>query len=228
VLSIGLGDGKMCAAALAWPEVEELVVVELSGALDEILRRTPQGEAVFGSERLRLIHDDGRRWLLAHPEERFDLVLAWPLHAAHAGSGNLFSLEFFALLRARLAPGGLVYLRSADLYSTARTLALAFPHAVRLRGSRYLAGAAPFAIDPARLGVARADVLAWVEADRETILAATAEAPVNRDLAPNSEFYLTYRYARVLETWGGGEDGGDRYREADRARLERWVAPTPP
>ena len=74
----------------------------------------------------------------------------------------------------------------------------------------------------------RSDVLAWVEADRGTILAATAEAPVNRDLAPNSEFYLTYRYARVLETWGGGEDGGDRYREADRARLERWVAPTPP
>lgn len=221
VLAIGLGDGKMAATVLSVPEVEELVVVELNAALRRLLAATPQGRWLEASGKLRVIHDDGRRWVQANPGERFDLVLLWPLHAAHAYSGNLYSLEFLELLAARLADGGLLYLRTADSYSTARTLATVFPHLVRIQKDRYVASLRPIRFVPGRHGVDREQLAGRLQADRRLILERTAGAPLNRDLRPNAEYYLTYPWAGVLTTWGRrvGEYGGD-----DPKRFDRWIA----
>lgn len=220
ILSIGLGDGKMCAAAAAQPGVEELVVVELNSALPRVLAETHQGEALFASDKVHLIVDDGRRWLLANPDERFDVILMWPLHAAHANSGNLYSAEFFALLRSHLAPGGLIFSRSADPFSTARTIASEFDHVVRLDSYSYVASDSPLSFVPSRTGLSAEEVARQLEADRTTILRETAGAPLNRDFRPNSEYYLTYPYTAWLRTWGVIPDG---YRTLDEERLARLV-----
>jgi spermidine synthase len=222
VLSIGLGDGRMCAAAAAHPSVEDLVVVELNGALASVLEQTPQGQSLFGSEKLRLLTDDGRRWLLANPDEKFDVVLMWPLHAAHAYSGNLYSAEFFALVRAHLAPGGVLFARSVDTYSTAKTIALGFEHVVRADDSSYIASDAPLRFSAQRAELSPAEIAALLGADRELILRETAAAPLNRDLRPNTEYYLTYPYVSVLQTWGHKDNA---YRAADTRWAEALIVP---
>lgn len=205
VLSVGLGDGKMAASVIASPAVERLVVVELNAVLSRVLDSTAQGRAVAASPKLELIVDDGRRWLLANPQERFDLILLWPLHAAHAYSGNLFSLEFFELAAAHLGDGGLLYTRTADAYSTARTLATVFPRLLRLGATRYVAGSRPLRFDRRRLPISPAAAAATIQADRGLVLERTAGAPLNRDLHPRAEYYITYPWAWVLRTRGEPE-----------------------
>ena len=140
VLSIGLGDGHMAATAVQSRDVEELVIVELNGTLDHVVSRTGQGKALLTSEKTSYVVDDGRRWLLANPAEKFDVIMMFPLHAAHAFSGALYSLEFFEILASHLTDGGILFLRTVDLYSTAKTLATVFPHVLRLDSSVYMAG----------------------------------------------------------------------------------------
>ena len=72
-----------------------------------ILNHTAQGRHVLESGKLRYVVDDGRRWLLAHPQETFDLIMMFPLHAAHAFSGALYSVEFFRFWPPIFAPRGL-------------------------------------------------------------------------------------------------------------------------
>lgn len=199
VLCIGLGDGLICNAAVADERVEEVVIVELNSGLKDMLCRTEQGRAIFESGKVRFIVDDGRRWLLANPGERFDVITMFPLHAAHAGSGALYSAEFARLMHQRLTPGGALYSRTQDLYCSARTLAAEFPHVLRIDRSVYVASDREFTFDADRLP-AGFEVAARVTADRDLILDGTAGARINRDLRPNSEYYLTYPYARYLAT----------------------------
>jgi spermidine synthase len=217
VLSIGLGDGRMCAAAVANDDVENLVVVELNGALDDVLAQTPQGRTLFASDKLDLIVDDGRRWLLANPNERFDVILMWPLHAAHAGSGNLYSLEFFELLRSRLTDGGILFARSVDAYSTARTIASTFENVVRIDELTYVASATKFKFHPTRAQLSVTEIAQRLEANRDTILLETEGSALNRDFRPNSEYYFTYPHAQSLQTWGGAARGY-------RGQQSGWVA----
>jgi spermidine synthase len=200
VLSIGLGDGQMAATAALWPEVEELIVVELNSALERVMHDTAAGKSVLLSPKVKYIIDDGRRWLLAHPEEKFDVILMFPLHAAHAYSGNLYSLEFLELVSKQLSDRGILFLQTVDRYSTAKTLATVFPHVLRLDGSMYMASRSAFRIREERLPTTAAVTVPRIAADQDDILKYTSDARVNTDLSPNSEYYITYPFVSALQT----------------------------
>ncbi len=200
VLSIGLGDGQMAATAVKSREVQELVVVELNGTLARVLRQTTHGETVLASGKTRYVVDDGRRWLLANAGEKFDMIMMYPLHAAHAYSGSLFSKEFLGILASHLETGGILAVRTVDLYSTARTVATVFPHVFRLDTSVYIASGGPIHFDRTRLPASPQEVVRRITADRATILAHTGDARLNTDLRPNSEFYVTYPFVHALQT----------------------------
>ena len=202
VLAIGLGDAQMAATAVLWPEVEEVVIVELNSTLSGVLEETVPGATVLRSPKTRLEVDDGRRWLLANPRERFDVIMMFPLHAAHAHSGALYSREFLEIAGRHLDPGGLLLVRSVDLFSTARTIATVFPHVLRLEGSVYLAGFTRFGWRTERLTMPAADLVARIEADGDLIRARTEGARLNTDFTLNSEYYITYPFAWTLQTRG--------------------------
>ena len=220
VLCIGLGDGQMAATAVQWKDVEELVVVELNGTLDRVMSRTGQGKALLTSEKTSYVVDDGRRWLLANPAEKFDVIMMFPLHASHAFSGALYSLEFFEVLAGHLTDGGILFLRTADPYSTAKTLATAFPHVLRIDNIVYMAGFREFQFDESRLPSPAAETMPHITADRDVILANTREARINTDLRPNSEYYVTYPFVSYLQTRGNGPGV---YRAKDKDRFQRLV-----
>jgi spermidine synthase len=222
VLCVGLGDGKIAAAILQDPSLKELIIVELSSALVEVLRQTPQGKFVLDSPQTTLVLDDGRRWLQAHPEERFDVISSWPLYAAWAHSGNLYSLEYFQLLKKHLAPEGVLLTGSADMFSTAKTLATVFPHVIRAGRSFYVASLSPIRFDLARAAMTREELLNYVEADRDTILGGTSDSRINYDFHPNAEYYVTYPHAWTLQIRGRRDDD-PVYRLPEESKVERLL-----
>ncbi|MCA1561613.1 MAG: fused MFS/spermidine synthase, partial [Acidobacteria bacterium] len=103
---IGLGGGATPGAVSQHDATVDLV--ELSSSVVE-------GAAwfshinydVINRPNVRVRIDDGRNFLLS-ASNRYDVVTADLIQPEHAGAGNLYSREYFSLVRGALAPGGLV------------------------------------------------------------------------------------------------------------------------
>ena len=109
---IGLGSGGTAYAAAGRPETEALDCVEIVGGQIQTLRVLHQRTGYPGlggllhDPRIRFVVGDGRRYVM-RSRDRFDVIEADALRPGSAYSGNLYSREYFDLLRSRLKPGGL-------------------------------------------------------------------------------------------------------------------------
>lgn len=105
VLVIGWGSGMTAGAALD-TGAELVRVVELER---EVIAGSQPFQPYAGwplrDRRLELIEDDGRR-VLASSETRYDVIVSEPSNPWISGCSNLFTLEFFELVSARLNEGG--------------------------------------------------------------------------------------------------------------------------
>lgn len=134
-LVIGFGTGITAGALLAYPELERRVVAEL---LPSVVRAASTFEGNFqaaSDPRLDIRLRDGRRELLRNPD-RYDLITLEPPPPSAAGVANLYSSDFYALARSRLAEGGLVAQwlplptqNNEDTRSLVRSFLDVFPHA---------------------------------------------------------------------------------------------------
>ena len=112
VAVIGVGSGDTAYGAAGRAEVESVIAVEILGSQISLLRDfdaqggDPGLHALLSDPRIEIRVDDGRA-LLRRDREHFDVIEADALRPTSAYAGNLYSLEYFALLRERLAPGGL-------------------------------------------------------------------------------------------------------------------------
>lgn len=106
-LVIGLGGGAT-AGAVGIHDGVDLDVVELS---DSVVRGAHcLGDINYGLFERPNVHmrvDDGRNHMLL-TRRRYDVLTADVIHPIFAGSGNLYSAEYFRLVRQVLKPGGMV------------------------------------------------------------------------------------------------------------------------
>jgi len=105
VLVIGFGTGTYTEALLKIPSVKKITLVELCASAVRNLMKIPAMNRLLTDERVDLIIDDGRRILL-RTEDRYDLIASDPLNIRSGYSNNLYSREFFSLVKSRLEPGG--------------------------------------------------------------------------------------------------------------------------
>ena len=155
VAIIGLGSGDTAWAATCRPETHSVTVFELSAPQPGLLRRFVARESMpalanfLRDGRLRLVFDDGRS-SLEHGTARYDMIEADALRPYSAGSGNLYSVEFFSTCARRLKPGGLVCSWAPTLRVYA-SFCRAFPNALEIDaggGAIILIGAdAPIALN---------------------------------------------------------------------------------
>ena len=105
-LVIGLGTGRTAriVEAMGFGSVD---VAEIApGIVDGATRFFPHiNGSVLGKPNVKLILEDGRNSLLLHPK-KYDLITIEISSVWFAGATNLFSREFYALVRSRLKPGG--------------------------------------------------------------------------------------------------------------------------
>jgi len=155
LLIIGIGSGGTPYSAGLRPETRSILAVELVAsqlpALTTFARNTASAplQALFADPRYRLVVGDGRR-ALAHTDQRFDLIQADAVQPWRAGSGLLYSREFFEQARARLATGDLMA-QWMPTERTAVTFRQVFPYGVQIGEFMLLGGNEPVVYQPEAL-----------------------------------------------------------------------------
>jgi spermidine synthase len=108
---IGLGSGDTAYSAAGRYETAEVCVVEIIGSQAEAMKRQQERhpsvalKAFLSRDNIRHVHADGRRFLMM-TDQRFDIIEADALRPNSAGSGILYSEEYYRLVSRRLKPGG--------------------------------------------------------------------------------------------------------------------------
>ena len=108
-LLISFGVGSTAEALTSAREIERIDVVDISRDMVEFSEVVfgPQRRSPAADPRVRVFIEDGRFYLLT-TGERYDLITAEPPPLMMAGVVNLYTQEYFDLLKRRLREGGYV------------------------------------------------------------------------------------------------------------------------
>lgn len=157
MLIIGLSSGSWAQIAANEPGVEDVTVVEINPGYTPLIRQRAGVAGLLANPKVHIVIDDGRRWLVAHPDRRFDFILMNTTFNWRANIANLLSEDFLRLIREHLNPGGVLYYNTTYSGRVQLTGATCFSHALRI--SNFLAVSdSPLVFDRIRL---RAALLAW-------------------------------------------------------------------
>lgn len=205
---VGLGSGDTAwGAACRRDATREVVVFEIIApqrrllqALARAKEAPPELDAFLEDPRVRHVVADGRN-AIDRGSTLYDVIEMDALFPGSAGSGNLYSVDFFARCARKLRPGGLM----AAWAPTPRVFAsfrAAFPHVLEMKDRTILVGSPnpiPFEPEEWQKRALAKDVLAYLgdgraqEVLRDYLLTARPAgdpevAEVNRDLLPRDEF----------------------------------------
>jgi predicted membrane-bound spermidine synthase len=216
-LAVGLGAGSTAWGLLQDERLGSVECVELCGGEIELIRRLAQSHGstesrqILEDPRSKLVVADGRRALLT-AKEPFDVITVDAMRPNGASAGNVYSLEFYQLVREHLAEGGL-FAQWIPTNRVLTTVKQVFPHVLSMevpggRGRFFIAANEPLGFDRHRLqselerrssvfsGGQRAS-LAQFAASVEPKVERAGGAPepvaphqLNTDLFPRDEYFL--------------------------------------
>jgi spermidine synthase len=215
-MAVGLGIGATPYGMSRDPRLGHLDVVEICGGEIDLLhvladRGAVEMERLFSDPRVDIHVGDGRKFLLSS-KERFDVLTVDVVRPQAAFSGNLYSVEFYELLRSRLDADGLV----SQWQATPRVLNSAtevFPHVLRFTvpsydGSQFMvASQKPItfdraavlerfrALEPTKMfspaqAASLLQFLSTVEPGEVSVVRRIPDDGLNHDLAPRDEYFL--------------------------------------
>jgi predicted membrane-bound spermidine synthase len=216
-LAVGLGAGSTAWGLLQDDRLASVECVEICGGEIELIRHlamqkgSPESRQLLDDPRSRLLVGDGRKHLLATTDP-YDVITVDAMRPNGASAGNVYSEEFYELVAAHLAPGGL-FAQWVPTKRVLETVKQVFPHVVVMevpggRGEFLLASDRPVPVDQTALAerlaarsgglreVQRASVRAFVEGVSPRIERAGGPAPsvpetaLNSDLFPRDEYFL--------------------------------------
>jgi len=104
-----------------------VTAVEINPGYLGSMQEHPQIASLPTNPKVKFIIDDGRRWLRAHPEEKFDFIAMNTIIHYREFSSALLSQEFLKVVRAHLAPGGLAFWNCTGSGRAANTGVSVFP-----------------------------------------------------------------------------------------------------
>ena len=109
VLVIGMGAGVTAGAVSIDPRVDRVTIAEIEPLVPEVVSEyfSDYNFSVASSPKVQFRIDDGRHFLLT-TDETFDAITSDPLDPWVKGAANLYTREFWELVRERLNPGGVV------------------------------------------------------------------------------------------------------------------------
>jgi spermidine synthase len=212
VLIIGFGGGYSALFYKSIPDVDEIVVVELLGDIAPFLTRNlDSARLTLDDPRITYIVDDGRRYLNAFPDEKFDLISIDPLRDHTAGHNNSYSEEALAIYRSHLTPNGVLCAWMDEFHIIPHTMARAFPYVDQFANDLMVAANQPIVYDreymkqaaesyahlteelygsAGMVTLAGSSILDHFLRDQSQILMDEKEKPILRDMTPWLEYYL--------------------------------------
>lgn len=162
VLMIGLASGSWGQVLVNHPQLHSLTVVEINPGYLELISQFPQVASLLKNPKVKIVTDDGRRWLMENPERKFNVIVTnttfnWREHAS-----NLLSVEYLRLVRRHLKSGGVYFYNTTSSPEVFLTGTTVFPYGMRV-GNALALSDTPIEIDTERL---RATLLAYKIDDR--------------------------------------------------------------
>jgi len=211
ILVIGLGGGNTLFTLTTLPSVEQIVVVELIKNLGPFIsQHLPIPNLALHDPRVIYIEDDGRRYLYAHQDARYDMIIIDPLRRTTAGHDSLYSKEAFELYRSHLAEGGIFCLWHDESHIIPATLVSVFPEADIFRdfavasnqpihydfdfmnsaADSYLTEASGLVMSSTADRINPTTVLSQFRRDRDQVLVEEQGTITLTDMNPYLEYYL--------------------------------------
>lgn len=212
ILVIGFGGGYSALFYKSIPEVDEIVVVELLGDIAPFLKENVDAARLtLEDPRLTYLVDDGRRYLNAFPDEKFDLISIDPLREHTAGHNNLYSEEALEIYRNHLTPNGVLCAWMRNFHAVPHTVAQVFPYVDQFENEFMVAGSQPIVYHTeymeraaqsyasltreiygpdGTVSLGAASSLSFFLRDQDQILKDEAHKQTLRDMAPQLEYYL--------------------------------------
>ena len=149
VLVIGLSSGSWVQVVANDPQVQDITVVEINPGYLSLIAKHKEVEPLLRNPKVHIVIDDGRRWLVSHPDRRFDFILMNTTHHWRANVSNLLSREFLLIVRSHLNPGGIEYYNTTWSEGAMATAMSVFPYSLRV--SSFIAVSdSPFDLDKER------------------------------------------------------------------------------
>ena len=130
VLMVGLSTGAWAQVIANHPAVESLTVVEINPGYLQLVAKYPHVASLLSNPKVRIIIDDGRRWL-TRTDRRFDMIVSNTTLHWRAHSTNLLSVEYCRLVRAHLRPNGVYYFNTTSSTTALKTAMVEFPYGLR-------------------------------------------------------------------------------------------------
>ena len=148
VALVGLGTGETLFAIAGRADIREIRSIEIIPQQKDLVERFNNElyhsgaiSRFMNDDRIIHVFDDGRSYL-KQSDRKYDIIEADALMPFHAFSGNLYSLEFFELLKSRLKPGGFA-LTWAPTLRVMKTFVKAFPYVLSFDGSMLVGSETP-------------------------------------------------------------------------------------
>ncbi|WKZ35397.1 MAG: fused MFS/spermidine synthase [Anaerolineales bacterium] len=212
ILIIGFGGGYSALFYTALPDVKEIVIVELLGDIEPFLYgNLESARRTLDDPRITYIVDDGRRYLNAYPDEKFDLISIDPLREHTAGHNNLYSEEALRIYQNHLTSNGILCAWMQEKHIVPHTTATVFPFVDQFRSEFMIAGNNPIVYHAGYMEQAAESykvltgelygpgggitlsidsTLDTFLRSREQILEDEKGMPILRDLHPRLEYYF--------------------------------------
>jgi len=132
ILMIGLSSGSWAQVLANHPQAEWLEIVEINPGYLKLIPQYAMVQSVLENPRVRLHIDDGRRWLLSHPEKRYDLIVQNTSFFWRDHSAELLSSDYLEIIRKHLNSGGVYYYNTTGSDDVVATGLSVFPYGLRV------------------------------------------------------------------------------------------------
>ncbi len=142
ILVICFGMGTTVRSAALHDDVDVTAVELLPGVIECFKYYHPDAKAILDQPNISIHADDGRNFLLMR-DERYDVITIDPAPPFFsAGTVNLYTREFFELVKSRLNPGGVLCLwlppaNEVEAKMVVRSFLDVFPHTDVWTGATY-------------------------------------------------------------------------------------------
>ena len=111
---LGLASGSWAQVIINNPEVESLDIVEINPGYLSLIEDYPAVSSLLHNPRVHIYIDDGRRWLLAHPDAKNDMMVANTSFHWRDHSSQVLSTDFLDIVKQHLLPGGIYYYNATE------------------------------------------------------------------------------------------------------------------
>ena len=132
VLSIGLSSGSWAQIFANLPGLESLDIVEINPGYLPLVSQYPAVASLLHNPRVRIYIDDGRRWLMSHPNAHYDVIVSNTSFYWRDHSSVLLSSDFLQIVRPHLNAGGVYFYNTTGSDDVLATGLHAFPDGLRV------------------------------------------------------------------------------------------------